>query len=127
MSKRKVLFVCTQNLMRSPTAEEVFRDYPGIEARSAGIGFTSENYVEEFIIKWADIVFVMEERHRDYIRKKFENASTGKQIICLGIPDEYNYMDYDLVDLLKERVTPFLERLISQEAGKQESEDEVNE
>jgi len=113
--------------MRSPTAEEVFRDYPGIEARSAGIGFTSENYVEEFIIRWADIVFVMEERHRDYIRKKFDNASTGKRIICLGIPDEYNYMDYDLVDLLKERVTPFLKSLISQEAGKRESGEEENE
>lgn len=108
MIKKNVLFVCTENRMRSPTAEKVFKDYPGIEARSAGIGFTSENYVEEYLIKWADIVIVMEMRHRNYIRKKFKKACLGKQLICLGIPDEYNYMDYDLVDLLKERVTPYL-------------------
>ena len=110
MDKKNVLFVCTQNRMRSPTAEKVFRDYPGIEARSAGIGFTSENYVEEYLIKWADIVIVMEMRHRDYIQNKFRKAADDTHIICLGIPDEYNYMDYDLVDLLKERVTPFLKR-----------------
>ncbi|MEW6600121.1 MAG: phosphotyrosine protein phosphatase [Nitrospirota bacterium] len=104
----KVLFVCTENRMRSPTAEKVFRDYPGVEARSAGIGFTSENYVEAHLIRWADIIFVMEKRHREYIRNKFKDDCEGRRIICLGIPDEYNYMDYDLVDLLKDRVTPYL-------------------
>ena len=94
--KKNVLFVCTQNRMRSPTAAEVFRDYPGIETRSAGIGFTSENYVEEYLIKWADIVFVMEKLHRDYIRKKFRKAASETRIICLGIADEHEYMDYDL-------------------------------
>ena len=112
MTIKNVLFVCTQNRMRSPTAEEVFKDYSGIEARSAGIGFTSENYVEEYLIKWADIVFVMEKRHRDYIKKKFQRAADETRIICLGIPDEYNYMDYDLVDLLKDRVTPYLKTLV---------------
>ena len=102
--------MCTQNRMRSPTAEEIFRDYPGIEARSAGIGFTSEDYVEEHLIKWADIVFVMEKRHKDYIVKKFGKVARCTRIICLSILDVYNYMDDDLIEILKIRVTPFLER-----------------
>ena len=118
MYKKNVLFVCTENRMRSPTAEEVFKDYPEIEARSAGIGFTSETYVEECLINWADIIFVMEKRHRNYIRKKFKNVCIGKRMICLGIPDEYNYMDYDLVDLLKERVTPYLKKVVKPEGYK---------
>jgi len=110
MSKKKVLFVCTQNRMRSPTAEEVFKDYPGIEARSAGIGFTSENYLEEYLLEWADIVFVMEKRHKDYIVKKFRRTARHTRIICLSIPDLYNYMDDDLIEILKIRVTPFLKK-----------------
>lgn len=110
MNKKNVLFVCTQNKMRSPTAEAVFRDYPGIEARSAGIGFTSETYVEEYLIKWADIVFVMERKHKEYIVKKFGRVARYTRIICLSIPDMYDYMDDDLIELLKLRVTPFLTR-----------------
>jgi predicted protein tyrosine phosphatase len=109
MDKKRVLFVCTQNRMRSPTAEEVFRDYPGIEARSAGIGFMSENYVEEYLINWADIIFVMEKRHKDYIVKKFGETARHTRIVCLLIPDVYNYMDDDLIEILKDRVTPFLD------------------
>ncbi len=100
--------MCTQNLMRSPTAEEVFRDYPEIETRSAGIGFTSETYLEEYLLKWADIVFVMEKKHKDLIVKKFGQTARYTRIICLGIPDVYNYMDDDLIEVLKIRVTPFL-------------------
>lgn len=111
MTRKNILFVCTQNRMRSPTAEKVFKDYPGIETRSAGIGFSSENYVEEYLIRWADIVFVMEKRHRDHIRKKYRRAADDTRIICLGIADEYNYMDYDLIDLLKDRVTPYLKEV----------------
>jgi predicted protein tyrosine phosphatase len=98
--------------MRSPTAEEIFRDYPGIEARSAGIGFTSETYLEDYLLKWADIVFVMEKRHKDYIVKTFGKVARCTRIICLSIADMYNYMDDDLIEMLKERVTPFLERAV---------------
>ena len=110
MNKKNVLFVCTQNLMRSPTAEEVFRNYPGIETKSAGTGFSSENYVEENLIRWADIVFVMEKRHKDYIVKKLGRVARYTRIICLGIADVYDYMDDDLIEVLKTRVTPFFKK-----------------
>ncbi len=62
----KVLFVCTQNLLRSLTAEALYRGRPDLDVRSAGIAPDARVPVTEELLQWAEIVFVMEERHRQY-------------------------------------------------------------
>lgn len=105
---RHVLFICTQNRLRSPTAEHVFADWPGIETQSAGLGNEAGNPVSPELLAWADLIFVMEKAHRNKLSKKFRAHLDGRRVICLDIPDEYDYMDPVLVQLLRHKVPRFL-------------------
>ena len=108
---RNVLFICSQNRLRSPTAEHVFADYPGIETSSAGLNNDAENPVSPELLKWADLIFVMERTHRSKLSSKFKSHIGDKRVICLDIPDEFDYMDPDLIKLLKVRVARHLPSL----------------
>jgi len=101
---RKVLFICSQNRLRSPTAEQVFANWPGVDASSAGLNHDAENPVTPELLQWADIIFVMERVHRSKLSAKFKSHLGKARVICLDIPDDYEFMAPDLVSLLKARV-----------------------
>lgn len=105
---KHILFLCSQNRLRSPTAEQVFADYPGIECASAGLANDAVNPVTAEQLAWADLVFVMEKNHRNRLSRRFKQHLVGKRVICLDIPDEYDFMEPGLVRLLQARVTRFL-------------------
>lgn len=106
---KTVLFICSQNRLRSPTAEQVFADWPGIETASAGTNNDAETPLDAELVAWADLIFVMERPHRNKLQKKFRKALRGR-VICLDIPDDYEFMDEQLVALLKAKVIPHLPR-----------------
>lgn len=99
-----VLFICSQNRLRSPTAEQVFASYRGIETASAGLNRGAENPVTPELLEWAEVIFVMERAHRNKLTAKFKPYLAHKRVICLEIPDEYAFMDPALVHLLEARV-----------------------
>lgn len=101
---RNVLFLCSQNLLRSPTAEQVFANWPGIAVSSAGLDNDAEVTVTPELLEWADIIFVMERKHRKRLSEKFKPHLRNKRVICLEIPDSYDFMAPELVELLKARV-----------------------
>ena len=101
---RNVLFICGQNRLRSPTAEQVFADWPGVETSSAGLKNEAENPVTPELLAWADIIFVMERAHRTKLTSKFKSNLASKRIICLDIPDNFEYMEPSLVKLLMTKV-----------------------
>jgi predicted protein tyrosine phosphatase len=103
-----VLFVCSLNRWRSPTAEQVFAAHPGIDCSSAGLNNGAENPLTPDLVEWAELIFVMESGHKTKLLSKFKSQLNGKRVICLGIPDNYPYMDPALVSLLKSKVTRFL-------------------
>jgi len=103
-----LLFVCTHNRLRSPTAEQVFASYPGIETDSAGIGADAEVVLSAEQVEWADIIFVMEKVHKTRLTRKFRANLKGKRVVCLDIPDDYAFMDPALVAVLEARVIRFL-------------------
>lgn len=105
---KKVLFVCGKNRWRSPTAEQIFADYPGIICDSGGLSHDADNPLSAEQVAWADLIFVMEKAQRSRLNKQFKRALHGQRVICLDIPDDYTYMDPVLIDLLKARVTPKL-------------------
>lgn len=105
---RNVLFICTQKRLRSPTAGQVFADWPGIETASAGLGNDAEVPVSPELLAWANTVFVMEKVHRSRLSAKLKRHLNGKRVICLDIPDDYEYMDPVLVRLLEQKVARFL-------------------
>lgn len=104
----RVLFVCSQNRLRSPTAEQVFSQWPGVECASAGVHSSADVPLSAEYIDWADIIFVMERAHRTKMASRFRAALDGKRVICLNIPDDYEYMDPVLVSVLERKVGPFL-------------------
>ncbi|MET0129102.1 MAG: low molecular weight protein tyrosine phosphatase family protein [Stenotrophomonas chelatiphaga] len=105
---RHVLFLCSQNRLRSPTAEQVFADWPGVETASAGLLADADELLGPELLAWADLVFVMERAHRTRLSARFAPWLKGKRVVCLDIPDDYDYMDPVLVELLKRKVSPHL-------------------
>jgi predicted protein tyrosine phosphatase len=99
-----LLFVCSENRLRSPTAEEVFSKYPGIHAIGAGTNADAETPVSGDLIEWADVVFVMEKSHRNKISNKYKELLKGKRLVCLDIPDDYGRMQPELITLLEAKV-----------------------
>lgn len=97
---KHVLFVCSQNWLRSPTAEEVFRHEPGWETRSAGTDFDAEAPITAEIIEWADVIVVMQDHHRLDLEERFAWELQGKSLVVLDIPDEYDRMDPELIEKL---------------------------
>ncbi len=100
--RRHILFVCEGKIHRSPTAERLYAATPGIHARSAGLSSSARTQLTEEMLDWADVVFVMERRLERMLRRRFPDA--GKEVVCLGIPDEYQFMQAELKEVLIERL-----------------------
>lgn len=96
------------NKWRSRTAEEIFRDLPGYQVKSAGTEAGARVRVTEGLIGWADLIFVMEAKHRSYLQSKFPEAIAGKIVHCLNIPDDFEFMDPGLIAMLESAIDPLL-------------------
>ncbi len=104
-----ILFVCSRNKWRSRTAEEIYKDVPGYRVRSAGVHPSAKVRLNEKHLSWADLVFVMEKEQKKIIAEKFHNTFDASRVIVLDIPDEYQFMDEDLILSLKNGVAPYLQ------------------
>jgi predicted protein tyrosine phosphatase len=105
---QKILFICSANRLRSPTGEQVFSQYPNLEVGSAGLNHDAVDPLTPEHLAGVDTIFVMEKAHRNKLSKKFKAHLKSARIICLNIPDEFEYMDETLITILKARVTPHL-------------------
>ena len=105
----KLLFVCSQNRIRSLTAEKIFAGLEGFQARSAETQPGARIVVTDGQVGWADIIFAMEKSHLNLLRRKFGTALDGKRVIALHIPDEYKFMQPELIDELKFKVGQHIE------------------
>ena len=102
--KLRVLFVCTINRMRSATAHKIYEHDNRFEVKSAGTDKEANTVLSDEILNWADSIVVMEKHHRSYIRKHFPEIYRTKRIVCLYIPDDYDYMQTELIAILKEKI-----------------------
>ncbi|GAA3940993.1 phosphotyrosine protein phosphatase [Litoribacillus peritrichatus] len=101
---KKILFLCSKNKLRSPTAESIFANVEGWEVASAGISHDAEVHVSLEDIEWADYIFVMEKNHKKKLSNQFGKALNRQTLISLDIPDDYEYMDDALIKILKNKV-----------------------
>ena len=108
---RQLLFICSQNRWRSLTAERLFDEHPHYVARSAGTEPGARVRVTAGHLGWADVVFVMERKHADILRQKFAAELAGKPVICLRIPDKFQFLGHVLQELLRERLQEHLGQL----------------
>ncbi len=114
-AKRKILFVCSHNRLRSPTAEKLYESRLDLEVKSAGLDPHSVRPLSRELLEWADRVFVFEKRQRNQIHKLFKGLYARKRIECLYIPDHYEYMDPELVALLRTKLRPYLGDSVDEE------------
>jgi len=103
-----VLFICSRNRWRSPTAEAIYKNRPDLNVRSAGTEPSARIKVSARDIEWADLIFTMEKRHRQRLEEKFPQELHDKRLVVLDIEDEYQFMDEELIEMIKISVDPFL-------------------
>jgi predicted protein tyrosine phosphatase len=107
----RVLFLCSRNQWRSPTAEALYQNDPRVEVASAGLSPSARRRVTEKLLLWADLVMVMESSHRRRLHEQFADVAPDLRIEVLDIPDDFEFMDPDLVLLIRQSVEPLLEPL----------------
>lgn len=103
-----LLFVCSKNKWRSPTAEQLYKNHSGLNVRSAGTTSSARRVVNAADIDWADIIFVMENKHKNYINEQFRSRLGNKKLVVLDIPDDYHYMDPELISWLTDAIDAHL-------------------
>jgi predicted protein tyrosine phosphatase len=103
-----ILFVCSRNQWRSPTAEKIYRNHPNLSVKSAGTEPSARIKLTSKIINWADVIFVMEKRHKQRMLEKFPVDMEEKQIIVLDIPEDYQFMDSELIEDITTKVNHYI-------------------
>ena len=104
-----ILFVCSANKDRSKTAEDHFSEkYPGFYFLSAGTNQKiceqeGTSFLTDDMLDWASRVYVMEEKHRQWIKTHFKH-NYGQKIVVLNIPDVYQYFQKELIVLLDQKL-----------------------
>lgn len=104
----KLLFLCSRNHWRSPTAEAVYQNDPRVEVCSAGVSASARRRVSEKLLRWADLVLVMESAHKRKLREDFPEVFHDLRIEVLEIPDDYEFMDPALIELIRSTVEPLV-------------------
>lgn len=94
--------------MRSCTAETIYKS-EGYATKSAGTSNSAIKTLSDELILWADIIFAMEKNQKVMMTNYFPESTSDKEIIVLEIPDNYYYMDEELINLIKEGVSPHLQ------------------
>lgn len=103
-----MLFICSRNIWRSPTAEAIYKGVQGHKVRSAGTEPSARVRVSAKDILWADMIFVMEKKHKNRLTDKFPIEMNGKEVVILDIEDEYQFMDEELIEMIKLTVDQYL-------------------
>lgn len=99
-NKKNLLFVCSRNQWRSPTAERMFSRSEEFAVRSRGVSASAVRRLARSDVAWADVIFVMEADHKRQLLKLFRSEVEHRPVHVLDIPDEYPFMDPELVDLI---------------------------
>jgi predicted protein tyrosine phosphatase len=105
---RRVLFICRLNRHRSATAERIFCKRKDMDVRSAGTAEDALVRVNERMLDWADQIFVMDPLQVEALQRMFPAHPALSRVICLDIPDEFVFLQPQLVELLQDRVSEHL-------------------
>ena len=103
----KILFVCNQGKDRSPTCAKVwntlFEENKSQNDETEFMGIYNESHNPEKMIKWSELIIVMEEHHRKWIADNHPKEYLKKKILCMDLPDTYYFMQPELIEILKKK------------------------
>ena len=114
MNRVNILFVCSKNQWRSPTAEAIYRDDSRIAVRSRGTSQAAVQTIRSADIAWADSIFVMEKKNRQRIMADFPGDLKRKSVQVLDIPDDYQFMDPELIQMIQAAAEPIIAAMLGQ-------------
>ena len=101
---KRVLTVCSANMLRSPTMAVVLSMPPyDYNTRSAGTHSFALVPVTEDLLMWADEVVCADTEHALVIRDKLMEYQLDKPIVNLRIPDNYEYRNPELIMMIRRR------------------------
>lgn len=103
-----LLFICSKNQWRSPTAQLLFKNHTSHTAKSAGTSSKARVKINQNLIDWADVIFVMERKHKDMLKQKYEASMLSQSIIVLNIEDNYQFGNLELIEILKDKLGDYL-------------------
>ena len=103
-----MLFLCHYNMTRSATAERLFCKRPDLDVRSAGTSPDALARVNALMLEWADVIFIMDDVQRRSLELMFPDHPALQRLVCLDIPDNFTFLEPELVRLLEERVPAHL-------------------
>ncbi len=109
MKTEKWLFVCSRNKRRSLTAEKVLSGIDGLEVRSAGTQPGARVALTAGLLGWADLIFWMERSHLNRARERFSQEISERENVVLGIPDDFELMQIELIEELHAKLEDFIE------------------
>lgn len=116
----RILFVCGRNRKRSPTAERIYAGDPRFEVRSGGTAETSRRRVAEGDLRWANVLIVMEDRYADRLESRFSHVN-WPPVVSLDIPDDYEFMDPELIELVRGAVEGWFQGLTNGGTSREEN------
>ncbi len=119
--KKRVLFVCRENRVRSLTAEQIYRGRPDLEVRSAGIAEYAAVPLTRDLVEWADQVFVFTKQQRKVVEERYADACDGKTVVCLHLPDIFEYKSPKLIMKLTGKLAPYLGSPVNNEGASAEA------
>lgn len=106
---KRVLTVCSANMLRSPTIAHVLSAEPyNYNTRSAGIAGFALIPVTEELLMWADEIVCADSEHTTVINKMLQKLDIDKPLLNLRIPDNYEYRNPKLIELIKKRYDSIL-------------------
>ena len=97
---KKVLCVCSAGLLRSPTVAFVLSQEP-FNFNTRCVGLSPEFAlisVDEVLLEWADEIVCMDKKQERELKTK-----TQKPVVCLSIPDHFEYRSPELIELIKKQ------------------------
>ena len=103
-----VLFVCSMNKWRSPTAEKIYGNHTLLNVRSAGTSTKAKRKITVSDIRWSDLIILMEEKHKERVMADFRQEVKHTEIYVLNVEDRFEYMDPRLVEELQSHIDPIL-------------------
>jgi predicted protein tyrosine phosphatase len=90
--------------MRSPTAAAIAPGLLGVSVDCAGLSNDADIPLEPDQIAEANVIAVMERRQLARLKRAFGPLLRGKRLVCLDIPDDFQFGQPELVELLTERL-----------------------
>ncbi len=100
----RALFICGRAQARGPTAAQIAVQMEGVRADCGGVSNDADDLLSLEQLEWADVIFVMEARHKTQLAAKFAGPLRGKPIINLDVPDLYSFMQPELVEILTSKL-----------------------